>query len=65
MLPDKLRPLLRNIFGVLYTGVGDEAVRKLSIDLESPTKLISVAYLDGMPLTARRVVDAILAEEQK
>jgi 2-oxoglutarate/2-oxoacid ferredoxin oxidoreductase subunit alpha len=32
---------------------------------EKATKLISVAYLDGMPLTARRVVDAILAEEQK
>lgn len=32
---------------------------------ELATKLKSVAYLDGMPLTARRVVDAILAEEQK
>ena len=32
---------------------------------EQATKLKSVAYLDGMPLTAHRVVDAILAEEQK
>lgn len=32
---------------------------------ELATKLKSVAYLDGMPLTARRVVEAILAEEQK
>ena len=32
---------------------------------ELAIKLKSVAYLDGMPLTARRVVDAILAEEQK
>jgi hypothetical protein len=27
--------------------------------------LKSVAYLDGMPLTARRVVEAIVAEEQE
>ena len=31
---------------------------------QQATKLKSVAYLDGMPLTARRVVEAILAEEQ-
>ena len=29
------------------------------------TKLKSLAYLDGMPLTARRVVDAIKAKEQE
>jgi 2-oxoglutarate ferredoxin oxidoreductase subunit alpha len=32
---------------------------------EQATKLKSIAYLDGMPLTPRRVVEAILAEEQK
>ncbi|MFN2207001.1 MAG: 2-oxoacid:acceptor oxidoreductase subunit alpha [Candidatus Promineifilaceae bacterium] len=32
---------------------------------EMATKLKSVAYLDGMPLTARRVVEAIVAEEQE
>ncbi|MFN2124038.1 MAG: 2-oxoacid:acceptor oxidoreductase subunit alpha, partial [Candidatus Promineifilaceae bacterium] len=32
---------------------------------DQATKLKSIAYLDGMPLTARRVVEAILAEEQK
>ena len=42
VLPDTLRPLFRNIFGVLYTGEGDEAVKKMSMDIESPTKLISV-----------------------
>jgi 2-oxoglutarate ferredoxin oxidoreductase subunit alpha len=30
---------------------------------ESATKLISIAYLDGMPLTARWVVEAIMAKE--
>ncbi len=32
---------------------------------EMATKLKSLAYLDGMPLTARRVVEAIMAEEQE
>jgi 2-oxoglutarate ferredoxin oxidoreductase subunit alpha len=32
---------------------------------EMATKLKSTAYLDGMPLTARRVVEAIMAEEQE
>jgi len=32
---------------------------------EMATKLKSAAYLDGMPLTARRVVEAIMAEEQE
>jgi 2-oxoglutarate ferredoxin oxidoreductase subunit alpha len=32
---------------------------------EQATKLKSIAYLDGMPLTAGRVVEAILNEEQK
>ena len=30
---------------------------------ELATKLESIAYLDGMPLTARRVVEAIKAKE--
>lgn len=32
---------------------------------EQATKLKSIAHLDGMPLTARRVVETILIEEQK
>ncbi len=31
---------------------------------EYATRLVSIAYTDGLPLTARRVADAILAKEE-
>ncbi|MBN2111370.1 MAG: GTP-dependent dephospho-CoA kinase family protein [Methanosarcinaceae archaeon] len=42
VLYERLRPLFHKIFGTLYTGSGNDTIRKLSRDLESPTKLISV-----------------------
>ncbi len=41
-LPAKLRPILREPFGVLYTGTGKDTIQKLASDLGTPTKLISV-----------------------
>ena len=65
VLPDTLRPLFRNIFGVLYTGIGDEAVRKLSMDLGSPTKLISVGDVTTFHLLNIDIIPDILIVDDR
>jgi uncharacterized protein (UPF0218 family) len=65
VLPDTLRPLFRNIFGVLYTGVGDEAVIKMSKDMGSPTKLISVGDVTTFHLLNINIIPDILIVDDR
>lgn len=65
VLPDTLRPLFRNIFGVLYTGVGDEAVKKMSKDMGSPTKLISVGDVTTFHLLNINIIPDILIVDDR
>ncbi|WP_406661030.1 GTP-dependent dephospho-CoA kinase family protein [Methanolobus sp. ZRKC3] len=65
VLPEILRPLFRNVFGVLYTGAGDEAVTKLSMDLESPTKLISVGDVTTFHLLNIDIIPDILIVDDR
>jgi len=65
ILPDTLRPLFRNIFGVLYTGIGDEAVKKMSMDMGSPTKLISVGDVTTFHLLNINIIPDILIVDDR
>jgi len=64
-LPEELRPLLRKTFGVLYTGVGDDTIQKLSKDLGSPTKLISVGDVTTFHLLNSNIIPDILIVDDR
>jgi uncharacterized protein (UPF0218 family) len=64
-LPAELRPLFRKTFGVLYTGTGDDTIRKLSKDLGSPTKLISVGDVTTFHLLNSNIIPDILIVDDR
>ncbi|AGB48821.1 hypothetical protein Metho_0556 [Methanomethylovorans hollandica DSM 15978] len=64
-LPEELRPLLRKTFGVLYTGTGDDTIQKLSKDLGSPTKLISVGDVTTFHLLNSNIIPDILVVDDR
>jgi uncharacterized protein (UPF0218 family) len=64
-LPEELRPLLRKTFGVLYTGTGDDTIQKLSKDLGSPTKLISVGDVTTFHLLNSNIIPDILIVDDR
>ena len=64
-LPAELRPLLRKTFGVLYTGTGDDTIQKLSKDLGSPTKLISVGDVTTFHLLNSNIIPDILIVDDR
>ncbi|WP_406657977.1 GTP-dependent dephospho-CoA kinase family protein [Methanolobus sp. ZRKC2] len=65
VLYEQLRPLFNRIFGVLYTGSGDDTIRKLSGDLGSPTKLISVGDVTTFHLLNSDIIPDILIVDDR
>lgn len=64
-LPDTLRPRFREIFGHLYRGKGDDTIEKLSADLGSPTKLISVGDVTTFHLLNHGIIPDILIVDDR
>ncbi|MDK2913024.1 MAG: GTP-dependent dephospho-CoA kinase [Methanolobus sp.] len=64
-LPESVRPLFRKLFGTLYTGSGDDTIRKLSKDLGSPTKLISVGDVTTFHLLSSDIIPDILIVDDR
>ncbi|WMW21076.1 GTP-dependent dephospho-CoA kinase family protein [Methanolobus mangrovi] len=64
-LPDTLRPRFREIFGCLYKGKGDDTIKKLSKDLGSPTKLISVGDVTTFHLLNLGIIPDILIVDDR
>ncbi len=64
-LPESVRPLFRKLFGTLYTGTGDDTIRKLSKDLDSPTKLISVGDVTTFHLLNSDIIPDILIVDDR
>ncbi|SFM62485.1 GTP-dependent dephospho-CoA kinase family protein [Methanolobus profundi] len=64
-LPDTLRPRFREIFGRLYRGKGDDTIVKLSRDLGSPTKLISVGDVTTFHLLNLGIIPDILVVDDR
>ncbi|WP_406670154.1 GTP-dependent dephospho-CoA kinase family protein [Methanolobus sp. ZRKC4] len=64
-LPDTLRPRFRESFGSLYRGKGDDTIRKLSGDLGSPTKLISVGDVTTFHLLNSDIIPDILIVDDR
>ncbi len=65
VLYEELRPLFNKIFGVLYTGNGDDTIRELSSDLESPTKLISVGDVTTFHLLNLNIIPDVLIVDDR
>ncbi|WP_340820686.1 GTP-dependent dephospho-CoA kinase family protein [Methanolobus sp. WCC4] len=64
-LPDTLRPRFREIFGRLYKGKGDDTIVKLSEDLGTPTKLISVGDVTTFHLLNLGIIPDILIVDDR
>ncbi|MBP1909953.1 GTP-dependent dephospho-CoA kinase family protein [Methanolobus bombayensis] len=64
-LPETLRPRFREIFGCLYRGKGDDTIEKLSVDLGSPTKLISVGDVTTFHLLNHEIIPDILVVDDR
>ncbi|SDF27353.1 hypothetical protein SAMN04488589_0199 [Methanolobus vulcani] len=64
-LPDTLRPRFREIFGRLYRGKGADTIEKLSVDLGSPTKLISVGDVTTFHLLNHGIIPDILVVDDR
>ncbi|MEZ5335473.1 MAG: GTP-dependent dephospho-CoA kinase family protein [Methanolobus sp.] len=64
-LPETLRPRFREIFGRLYRGKGDDTIVKLSGDLGSPTKLISVGDVTTFHLLNHGIIPDILVVDDR
>ncbi len=64
-LPETLRPRFREIFGRLYRGKGDDTIEKLSRDLGSPTKLISVGDVTTFHLLNHGIIPDILLVDDR
>lgn len=64
-LPKELRHLFRKQFGVLYTGSGADTIEKLSKDLGSPTKLISVGDVTTFHLLNSNIIPDILIVDDR
>lgn len=64
-LPDTLRPRFRESFGSLYRGKGDDTIKKLSKDLGSPTKLISVGDVTTFHLLNLGIIPDILIVDDR
>lgn len=64
-LPEKLRPRFRESFGSLYRGKGDDTIKKLSKDLGSPTKLISVGDVTTFHLLNLGIIPDILIVDDR
>ncbi|TGC11586.1 DUF359 domain-containing protein [Methanolobus halotolerans] len=62
---EQLRPLFSKIFGVLYTGSGDDTIRELSKDLGSPTKLISVGDVTTFHLLNSDIIPDVLIVDDR
>lgn len=58
-LPNELRYLFRKQFGTLYKGSGTDVIVKLSKDLKSPTKLISVGDVTTFHLLNSNIIPDI------
>jgi uncharacterized protein (UPF0218 family) len=65
VLPESLRPLFRKPFGVLYEGVGGDAVRSSVKDLDNPTKLISVGDVTTFHLLESNIIPDILIVDDR
>ncbi|MDW7732652.1 MAG: GTP-dependent dephospho-CoA kinase family protein [Methanolobus sp.] len=65
VLYEQLRPLFNKIFGVLYTGSGDDTIRELSRDLGSPTKLISVGDVTTFHLLNSDIIPDIQIVDER
>ncbi|WP_235856134.1 GTP-dependent dephospho-CoA kinase family protein [Methanolobus halotolerans] len=65
VLYEQLRPLFSKIFGVLYTGSGDDTIRELSKDLGSPTKLISVGDVTTFHLLNSDIIPDVLIVDDR
>jgi hypothetical protein len=59
VLPEKVRPKLRDPFGILYTGSGRDTVEKFAKDIANPTKLISVGDVTTFHLLESNIVPDI------
>ncbi len=64
-LPENLRPRFREIFGCLYRGKGEDTIEKLSRDLGSPTKLISVGDVTTFHLLNHGIIPDILVVDDR
>jgi hypothetical protein len=64
-LPETLRPRFREIFGHLYRGKGADTIEKLSVDLGSPTKLISVGDVTTFHLLNHGIIPDILIVDDR
>lgn len=64
-MPESLRPLFRKPFGVLYEGVGGDAVRSSVKDLGNPTKLISVGDVTTFHLLESNIIPDILIVDDR
>lgn len=58
-LPKDLRHLFRKQFGTLYRGTGADTIEKLSKDLSTPTKLISVGDITTFYLLNSNIIPDI------
>ena len=56
VLPEQIRPKLRDPFGVLYTGSGKDTIEKIAPDITNPTKLISVGDVTTFHLLESNIV---------
>ncbi len=64
-LAESVRPHFRKLFGTLYEGTGDDTIRKLSGDLGSPTKLISVGDVTTFHLLNSDIIPDILIVDDR
>jgi uncharacterized protein (UPF0218 family) len=64
-LPETLRPRFRESFGCLYKGKGADTIEKLSVDLGSPTKLISVGDVTTFHLLNHGIIPDILVVDDR
>ncbi|ETA69008.1 GTP-dependent dephospho-CoA kinase family protein [Methanolobus sp. WCC1] len=64
-LPETLRPRFRESFGCLYRGKGADTIEKLSVDLGSPTKLISVGDVTTFHLLNHGIIPDILVVDDR
>lgn len=65
LLPESLRHLFREPFGILYEGVGGDAVRSSVKDLGNPTKLISVGDVTTFHLLESNIIPDVLIVDDR